>query len=53
MGVCPRMEFYEIICISCLGYDCYNTGVFTVNAISLANYDVIFDITTMAEGTSL
>ena len=28
MGVCPRMEFYEIMCINCLGYDCYNNGVF-------------------------
>ena len=28
MGVCPRMEVYEIMCINCLGYDCYNNGVF-------------------------
>ena len=28
MGVCPRMEFYEIMCINILGYDCYNNGVF-------------------------
>ena len=28
MGVCPRMEFYEIMCINCLGSDCSNIGVF-------------------------
>ena len=28
IGVCPRMEFYEIMSINCLGYDCYKNGVF-------------------------
>ena len=27
IGVCPRMEFYEIMCINCLGYGCYDNGV--------------------------
>ena len=53
MRVCPRMEFYEIMCINCLGYDCYNNAYSLVNAIPLANYDAIYDVTTIADGTPL
>ena len=51
MGVCPRMEFHENMCIYCLGYDCYKNGVSSCKCNS--NYDVKYDVTSIAEGTPL
>ena len=44
MGVCPRLELDNITLINCLGY--YFYGAFEFNAISLLNYDIMYDITT-------
>ena len=47
-GVCPRLEFDNIMFINCLGYI---TFIFTVHlsfyAIPLPIYDVMYDITTI------
>ena len=60
MGVCPRLEFDNIMFINCLGYDFYIWGmtfIFMVHlsfyAIPLLIYDVIYDITTIPEGIQL
>ena len=53
MGVCPRMEFYELMCINSLGYYCYKMVYSLVNSIPLANYDVKFDVSSIAESTPL
>ena len=51
MGVCPRLEFDNIMFINCRGM----TFIFMVHlifyAILLLIYDVMYDITTMPLGT--
>ena len=37
MGVCPRLEFDNIICIKCLGYDFYINVAFEFLCNSIAN----------------
>ena len=37
MGVCPRLEFYNIMHICCFGYDYYNYGVFDFLCNSIVN----------------
>ena len=52
MGVCPRLEFDNIMHIYCLGYDYYNYGAFDFFYVfPLSIYDVIYDITADTEGT--
>ena len=50
MGVCPRLEFDNIMFVNCLGYVFYNI-LFMVHlsfyAIPLRIYDVMYDITTI------
>ena len=53
MGVCPRLEFNNIMHICCLWYDSYNYGAFDFLCNSIAIYDVMYDITTKPEGTLL
>ena len=53
MGVCPRLEFDNIMFINCLGYDFYIYGAFEFYAIPLLIYDVMYDITTISQGTQL
>ena len=40
MGVCPRLDFDNIMFINCLRYDFYIYGAFKF-------YDVMYDITTI------
>ena len=47
MGVCPRLEFDNIMFSNCLGYDFYIYGAFEFLCNSIANYDVMYDITTI------
>ena len=47
MGVYPRLEFYNILFINCLGYDFYIYGAFEFYTIPLLIYDVMYDITTI------
>ena len=47
MGVCPRLEFDNIMFINCLGYDFYIYGAFEFLFDSLLIYDVMYDITTI------
>ena len=37
MGVCPGLEFDNIMFIYCLGYDFYIYGAFELLCISIAN----------------
>ena len=37
MGVCPRLEFDNIMFINCLGYDFYIYGAFEFLCNSIAN----------------
>ena len=37
MGVCPRLEFDNIMSINCLGYDFYIYGAFEFLCNSIAN----------------
>ena len=37
MGVCPRLEFDNIMHICCLGYDYYNYGAFDFLCNSIVN----------------
>ena len=53
MGVCPRLEFDNIIHICCLGHDYYNYGAFDFYVFPLSIYDVMYDITTKSEDTLL
>ena len=46
MGVCPRVEFDNIMHIYCLGYDSYNYDAFDFYVFPLLIYDVISDTTT-------
>ena len=47
MGVCPGLEFNNIMFINCLGYDFYIYGDLSFYAIPLLIYDVVYDITTI------
>ena len=49
MGVCPRLEFDNIMFINCLGYDFYTYGAYEClfNSIPLLIYDVMYDVTTI------
>ena len=40
MGVCPRLEFYDIMFINCLWYDFFIYGALLING-------VMYDITTI------
>ena len=46
-GVCPRLEFDNIMLINYLGYDFYIYGTFEFYAIPLLIHDVKYDITTI------
>ena len=37
MGVCPCLEFDNIILFNCLGYDVYIYGAFEFKRVSIAN----------------
>ena len=47
MGVCPRLEFDNIICIKCLGMTFILMLHLSFYAISLLIYDVMYDSTTL------
>ena len=48
IGVFPRLEFDNIMFITCLGYDFYILMVhLSLYAIPLLIYDVMYDITTI------
>ena len=47
MGVCPRLEYDNIMFINCPGYDFYIFGALSFYAIPLLIYDVMYDITTI------
>ena len=53
MGVCPRLEFYDIMLIYCRWYDLHNYGAFDFYAIPLSIYDVMYDITTKQNDTKI
>ena len=45
MGVCPRLDFENIMLFNCLGYNFNIYGTFEFLCNSIANYDVMSDIT--------
>ena len=45
MGVCPRLDFENIMLFNCLGYNNNIYGAFEFLCNSIANYDVMNDIT--------
>ena len=45
MGVCPHLDFDNIVLINCLGYNCNIYGAFEFYAIPLLIYDVMNNIT--------
>ena len=45
MGVCPRLEFDNIMIFNCLGYDFLFMVHLSFYAIPLVIYDVMDDIT--------
>ena len=45
MGVCPRLDFDNIILFNCLGYNFNIYGAFEILSIPLLIYDVMNDIT--------
>ena len=54
IGVCPRLEFDNIMFINCLGYVFHIYGAFEFfYAIPLLIYDVMYDITTIPKGNQL
>ena len=53
MGVCPRLEFDNIMFINYLGYDFYIYGTFEFLCNSILIYDVMYDITTIPQDTQL
>ena len=53
MGVCPRLEFDNIMFINYLGYDFYINGTFELLCNSILIYDVMYDITTIPQATQL
>ena len=44
MGVCPRLDFENIILFNCLGYNFNIYGAFEFLSIPLPIYDVMNDI---------
>ena len=52
-GVCPRLDFDNIMLFNCLGYNFNNFGGFNFYAIPLLIYDVMNDITIIPKGTQL
>ena len=53
MGVCPRLEFDNIMFINCQAYDFISMLHLSFYAIPLLIYDVMYDITTRPKGTQL
>ena len=53
MGVCPRLEFYYIMFINCLGMTFILMVHLSFYAMPLLIYDVMYDITTIPEGIQL
>ena len=51
MGVCPRLECDDITVIIAWGMTSICFVHLTFYAIPLSNYDVMYDITTIPEGT--
>ena len=54
MGVCPRLEFDDIMVVNCMAYDFYIYVAFDLfyrNPLSI--YNAIYDINTTPEGTLL
>ena len=47
MGVCPRLEFDNIMFSNCLGYDFIFMVHLSFYAIPLLIYDVMYDIATI------
>ena len=45
MGVCPRLDFDNIMLFNCLGYNFNIYGAFEFFAITLLIYDVMNDFT--------
>ena len=45
MGVCPRLDFENIMLFNCLGYNFNIYGAFDFYSILLPIYDVMNDIT--------
>ena len=45
MGVCPRLDFENIMLFNCLGYNFNIYGAFEFYATPLLIYDVMNDIT--------
>ena len=45
MGVCPRLEFENVMLFNYLGYDFYIYGAFEFLCNSIANFLVMTDIT--------
>ena len=45
MGVCPRLDFENIMLVNCLGYNFDIYGAFEFLSIPLLIYDVMNDIT--------
>ena len=53
MGVCPRLEFNNIMSFNRLGYDSIFMVHLSFYATPLLIYDVMNDITIIPEGTQL
>ena len=53
IGVCPRLEFYNIMFINCLGMTFIFKAQLSFYAIPLLLNDVMYDITTIPLGTQL
>ena len=45
VGVCPRLDFENIMLINCLGYNFNIYGALEFLCNSIANYDVMNNIT--------
>ena len=53
MGICPRLDFENIMSFNCLGYNCIFMVRLSFYAIPLLIYDVMNDITIIPYGTQL
>ena len=53
MGVCPRLEFENVMFINCLGYDFIFMVHLSFYVIPLLIYDVMYNITTIPYGIQL
>ena len=53
MGVCPRLDFENIMLFNCLGYNFNMYGAFEFYAIPLLIYDIMNDITIIPQCTQL